>query len=175
MSEDQGGIHEEHPFATPVADRDPVRRFRGRLAAPVTIVTAGDEDDRVGLTVSSLVVAEGEPSLVYMLLGPATDLWFAVDETRRFVVHVAEADHRGMADVFAGIRPSPGGPFFGLDTVQSDHGPVITALANRAYCRLVASREESYSLLVAGAVERVDLGELEDPLSYFRGRYRLLD
>ena len=57
-----GEIHEgEHPFIRPEADRDPVRRFRGRLVAPVTIVTAGDDVGRAGLTVSSLMLAEGEP------------------------------------------------------------------------------------------------------------------
>jgi len=34
-----GEIHEAQPFATLPVERDPVRRFRGRLAAPVTIVT----------------------------------------------------------------------------------------------------------------------------------------
>ena len=175
MSDEQGQIHDEHPFLKPVSDRDPARRFRGRLAAPVTIVTAGDEDERVGLTVSSLVIAEGEPPVVYLLLGATTDLWYAVEDTRRFVVHIAEADHRGLADVFAGLRPSPGGPFFGLDTKQSDHGPVLTNLENRAYCSLLHSREESYSLLVAAAVDDIEVDGIDDPLTYFRGGYRLLE
>ena len=34
-------IHDDNPFGIPEADRDPVRRFRGRMPAPVTVVTAG--------------------------------------------------------------------------------------------------------------------------------------
>ena len=58
-----GEIHEgEHPFHPPEGERDPVRRMRGRLAAPVTIITAGDDVGRSGLTVSSLMLAEGDPN-----------------------------------------------------------------------------------------------------------------
>ena len=175
MNDEQGGIHEEHPFVPVAADRDPARRLRGRLAAPVAIVTAGDEDDRVGLTVSSLVVAEGDPALVYMLIGVTTDLWYALEETGRFVVHIAGAGQRALADVFAGVRPAPGGPFFGLDTEQSAYGPVIRSMANRAFCSLVGGREESHSLLVSGTIDQVELSDIDDPLTYFRGRYRSLD
>ncbi|WP_233604170.1 flavin reductase family protein [Micromonospora sp. HM5-17] len=35
-----GQIHHTDPFATPEGQRSPIRRFRGRLAAPVTLWTA---------------------------------------------------------------------------------------------------------------------------------------
>ena len=35
-------IHSEHPFLEPEAERDPVRRLRGRLGGAVTLWTAGD-------------------------------------------------------------------------------------------------------------------------------------
>ena len=62
-----------NPFADPPHSRDPVRRFRGRLVAPVTIATAGTGRDKAGLTVSSLMIAEGEPGLVYLLVASTTD------------------------------------------------------------------------------------------------------
>src|SRR5665811_1166568 len=77
-----GEIHQgEHPFLAPEADRDPVRRTRGRLVAPVTIVTAGDEAGTAGLTVSSLMLAEGDPGSVHFLLGPTTDVAEIVGRT----------------------------------------------------------------------------------------------
>ena len=106
----QGEIHEEHPFKTPLDQRDPVRRFRGRLAAPVTVITSGTPQRRTGLTVSSVLVAEGEPSYLHFLCGTSTDLWDAIRETGTFIVHILEEEHRQISDRFAGIRPSPGGP-----------------------------------------------------------------
>lgn len=169
----QGGIHEENPFVAPVEERDPARRFRGRLAAPVTVITSGD-DDRTGQTVSSLVIAEGDPPLVYFLVSETSDLLYAIRDTGRFVVHICEDRHRALADEFAGLRPAPGGPFSGKEVVQTEYGPELLDLGTRAYCSWVGDREESFSVMVRGAVDHFELHELDRPLSYFRGRYRTL-
>lgn len=172
---DQGQIHDEHPFATPAEQRDPVRQFRGRLSVPVTVVTAGHGTNQTGLTVSSLVVAEGDPALVYCLLGPTTDLLEAIEDTERFVVHVAGGAHREVADVFAGLRPSPGGLFAGRAVTETPYGPLLEGFGTYALCSLVEGREESYSVLVSGRIEEVVLADLVDPLVYFRGTYRRLE
>jgi flavin reductase (DIM6/NTAB) family NADH-FMN oxidoreductase RutF len=169
-----GEIHEEHPFRTPEELRDPVRQLRGRMPAPVTIVTAGDAATRTGLTVSSLVVAEGDPGRVYFLLGPATDLYDVLHHTSRFVIHVLEERHRGMSDVFAEVRPSPGGPFSGVAVEQTEWGPVLSDVTTRAFCTYRGGVEESYSFLVSGTVDRVEVRDLTSPLLYFRGSYRTL-
>ncbi len=171
---DQGGVHEEHPFETPEEQRDPARRFRGRLAGPVTIITSGDGDRRTGLTVSSLVVAEGDPSRVYFLLGSTTDLFYVLEKTGKFVVHVLEAGDQAIADGFAGLRPSPGGRFSGLNVEQSQWGRVLTDVATRAFCTFEGGDEETFFIVAEGAIDKLELSDIEDPLVYFRGRYRSL-
>jgi 3-hydroxy-9,10-secoandrosta-1,3,5(10)-triene-9,17-dione monooxygenase reductase component len=166
-----GGIHEDNPFGTPPGERDPVRRLPGRLVAPVTVVTAGPADERTGLAVSSLLVAEGDPAVVYVLVGPTTDLWYAIQETGTFIVHVCRVGDEVVSDVFAGLRPSPGGMFSGVDVEQTSHGPLITTLGTRAFCTLRKGVEESYSVLVSGAIDKVDLIDADDPLLYYRGQY----
>jgi 3-hydroxy-9,10-secoandrosta-1,3,5(10)-triene-9,17-dione monooxygenase reductase component len=168
-------IHEEHPFADDPARRDPARRFRGRLSAPVTIVTAGGPDDRTGLTVSSLIVIEGSPARIAAVVSPTTDLWDVASETGRFVVHVCGLQHRSLAEVFAGLRPSPpGGIFAGLEVSASDWGPVIATITDRAYCTFESRREIGYSGLVTARIDQVETGDLTDPLIYFRGKYHTL-
>lgn len=164
-------IHDEHPFADSEDLRDPVRRFRGRLASPVTIVTSGPPDARTGLTVSSIMVAEGEPSRVYFLCSTATDLWEAVTATGAFVVHVLGASARHLSDRFAGLMPSPGGLFAGLDPQDTRHGPVIPSLPTRARCTLGGHSDVGIYALVEGLVDEVELDDLTHPLQYFRGRY----
>lgn len=167
-----GEIHEEeHPFATPEADRDPVRQMRGRLVAPVTVVTSGD-DGIAGLTVSSIMLAEGDPGSVHFLLGPDTDLASAIRGTGSFVVHVLASTDRDLSEVFAGRRPSPGGPFAGLDVDRTEWGPVIARVGDRTFCSGATTTEHGYSLLVSANVDRVDVTDLDDPLVYFRGSYR---
>jgi 3-hydroxy-9,10-secoandrosta-1,3,5(10)-triene-9,17-dione monooxygenase reductase component len=167
-------IHHDNPFADDPDSRDPIRRFRGRLSAPVTIVTSGAGEDRTGLTVSSLLVVEGEPGLIQAVVGPTSDLWGVVAETGRFVVHICSDEHRGLAEVFAGIRPSPGGIFATATIADSDWGPVLEEIGDRAFCTLESFEELGYGGLVTGRIDRVDVAELSRPLVYFRGRFRSL-
>ncbi len=167
-------IHTESPFAPDPEDRDPVRRFRGRLTSPVTIVTSGPTDRRTALTVSSLSVAEGEPGLIQPLIGPTSDLWSSIADTGKFVVHICSGRHRRLSEVFAGLRPSPGGVFAGVSVTQSEWGPVIDDIGDRAYCSVETQVELGYAGVVTGRVDTVDVGDLVDPLVRFRGAYRSL-
>lgn len=168
-------IHDDNPFVDDPAHRDPVRRFRGRLTAPVTIVTAGSDENRTGLTVSSLLIVDGDPGVVQMVVGPTSDLWDQLVETANFVIHVCEGEDRHLAEVFAGLRPSPGGVFAGVETTAGPYGPVIQRLPNRAMCRFLTREEVGYSGVVTGQVMTIEAADMSDPLIYFRGGYRSLD
>ncbi len=173
MDDPAGRIHFEHPFATPLQERDPARRFRGRLAAPVTVWTAGAASGRGALTISSLLVAEGDPALILGLISDVSELWAAVRDSGAFVVHVLDSTQRRLADRFALRTPAPGGLFADLEVSESAWGPVLADAPARAYCRLEDTAPVGYSHLVTGRIERLDLDEgFDDPLVYFRGHYR---
>ncbi len=155
-------------------DRNPVRRFRGRLAMPVTIVTSGTGSDRAGLTVSSVLVMEGDPGEVLLLVNPHTDLWDAVEETDRLLIHICSPAHRGLAEVFAGRQPNPGGMFAGVKATDGDWGPVLEDVPNRLGVRVTSMDPAGWSGVVRGVIEHVEVSGMDDPLVYFRGRYRTL-
>jgi flavin reductase (DIM6/NTAB) family NADH-FMN oxidoreductase RutF len=167
-------IHDDHPFQSAPSERDPVRQFRGRLVAPVTVVTAGEPGGEAALTVSSLMVAEGDPGSVVVLVGAATDLWNAIEWSERFIVHILGADWRGHADAFAGIRPRPGGVFTGLEVEHTGWGPVLVGASNRVFCRLGSTTALPFHHLVEGVIDKVEVADLDDPAIYFRGAYRRL-
>lgn len=167
-------IHSEHPFKPDPADRDLARRFRGRLAAGVTIVTAGRDPDWTGLTVSSLLVVQGEPAQAHLVVGPSTDLWDTAAETGLFIIHICRYEDRRMADVFAGLWPSPGGFFAGVSVTQSQWGPVLGDLPDRAYCRFESREEVGWSGVVVGLIEQVEVSDLQDPMVHFRSGYHRL-
>ncbi len=170
-----GNIHYEHPFVPPVEAREPWRRLRGRLTAPVTVWTSGAGEERAGLTISSLLVADGRPPVVLGLMKETTDLYAAIRATGSFLVHVLDRTHAALSEEFAGLRPRPGGPFAGRRVEKRPHGPVLSDIPDRAYCRLVDDTEAGYQRLVRGAVEDIEVSELTSPLVLFRGRYRSLD
>ncbi|MFL6062378.1 MAG: flavin reductase family protein [Marmoricola sp.] len=156
-----------NPFA---AASDPVRRFRGRLGGAVTLLTTGEGSDRAGLTVSSLMVANGEPARVLALLDPDADLTEALAERRTGVVQLLEWADRDLAEAFAGTAPAPGGPFRSGTWEQTTHGPALSG-RTRALVRLEELRETGWSSLAVLVIE--DLAVLPDhqPLQHRRGRY----
>lgn len=169
-----GGIRGEHPFQPPVEERDLTRRLRGRLAAGVTVLTAAHRDRLAGLTASSVMVAEGEAGRVLTLVGELSDFWEVASASGRFVVHVLTGDSQERADRFAGLRPAPGGPFAVERFERTRWGPRLVDVSDWAGCRIESVQSMGFHLLVVGTVEAVTLSDMDDPLVYFRGRYRRL-
>ncbi|NUR06579.1 MAG: flavin reductase [Nocardioidaceae bacterium] len=163
-------VHREHPFQGP--DRDPVRVLRGRLGGAVTLWTTGAGDDRAGLTVSSVMVANGEPAHVLALVDPDADLAAAVARTGTAVVGLLQWRHRDLADAFAGVAPAPGGVFRTGTWTDSDWGPVLDGVSAWAGVRFAgAGTEVGWSLLLDGTVEHVEVTDADEPLVHRRGRY----
>ncbi|GAA4366661.1 flavin reductase family protein [Nocardioides caricicola] len=158
-------IHDTHPFADP--DPDPVRRFRGRLTGTVALLTS----DRAGLTVSSLMVANGEPARVLALVDPDSDLADAVERTGRAVVQLLSWSHRDLAEAFAGTAPAPGGPFRMAAFEDTTWGPRLADAHSWAGVRVESAVEVGWSLLLTCVVEEVVVGDDADPLVHRRGRY----
>jgi 3-hydroxy-9,10-secoandrosta-1,3,5(10)-triene-9,17-dione monooxygenase reductase component len=165
-------IGRQPPFAVPPERRDPARRLRGRLVAPVTVWTAGHPPGGAGLTVSSVLVAEGQPARLLGLIDPTSAFWEAMQKTGAFIVHVLALDDRALAERFSEIRPPIRGPFDGLEVAESPWGPVLGGSRSRAACRLVGSTPVGYAELVEGVIEQLELPDLEDPLAYLHGSYR---
>jgi 3-hydroxy-9,10-secoandrosta-1,3,5(10)-triene-9,17-dione monooxygenase reductase component len=165
-------IGRQPPFAVPPERREPARRLRGRLVAPVTIWTAGDRSSGAGLTVSSVLVAEGQPPRLLGLIDPTSAFWEAMHETGGFVVHVLAAVDQALAERFSEIRPSVRGQFDRLEVVESPWGPVLAGSRPRAACRLAGSTPAGHAELVQGVIEELELHDLEDPLAYLHGSYR---
>jgi flavin reductase (DIM6/NTAB) family NADH-FMN oxidoreductase RutF len=161
-------IHSSHPFA---AESDPVRRFRGRLGGAVSLWTAGDGAERAGLTVSSVMVANGAPGRVLGLLDPDSSLLTTLTTTGLGVVHLLEWGDRDLADAFGGVAPAPGGPFTLGSWSQTPHGPVLAGRTH-ALVRLESTADVGWSVLATVAVDAITMVEDRHPLEHRRGRYR---
>ncbi|MGH8981110.1 MAG: flavin reductase family protein [Acidimicrobiales bacterium] len=161
-----------NPFATPIEARAPARRLRGRLAAPVTVWTAQlGSGERTGITVSSVLVAEGEPPDVLGLVDPLSVFFDAAQSSGHFVVHVLSAEQTRLAEKFA-LR-FPGDPFDGEEVSSTRFGPALESVRTRASCTFVGSSEVGFSRLLRGRVEEIALDErAARPLVYYRGDYQ---
>ena len=162
-------IHSEHPFLDP--EPDPVRRWRGRLGGSVSLWTAGEGAGRAGLTVSSLMVANGDPARVLALVDPDSDLVEALESTGRGLVQLLAWEHRGLADAFAGTAPAPGGLFRQAEFEQTPWGPLLVGVGTWVGVTLESSNDVGWSRLVTCVVDEVAVGEDDAFLVHRRGRY----
>ena len=164
-------IHSTHPFLEPEGDRDAVRRLRGRLGGTVSLWTAGAPDDRAGLTVSSWLVAGGEPGRVLALLDPDADLTDVLLDTGRAVLQLLAWEDRDLADAFAGTAPAPGGPWRMAQWEDTGHGPRLEHAVTWATLEVESDVEVGWSRLVTCLLGEVVVGDDLDPLVHRRGRY----
>ena len=165
-------IHDTHPFLDPESERDPLRRFRGRLGGAVSLWTTGAGRDRAGLTVSSLMVAGGEPGHVLALVDPDSALADALEPGSGVVVQLLAWEHRDLAEAFAGTAPAPGGAFAQASWAETAWGPVLTDATSWAGARVESLTEVGWSRLVTATIEHVVIGAEDQPLVHRRGRYQ---
>lgn len=162
----------DDPFEVPAGMRDPTRRLRGQLVAPVTVWTTtslafGD----AGLTVASVLVVEGDEPALLGLVGPLSDFFEALEQSRCFVMHLLGYRHRRLAEMFAGALPELE-PFTVAGATPSPFGPRLSGVSTVAGCEVVEVMEVGYSRLVRGVIRALEVSDAPDaPLSYYRGRY----
>jgi flavin reductase (DIM6/NTAB) family NADH-FMN oxidoreductase RutF len=170
-------IHGDHPFLPPEAERSPVRRLRGRLPSPVSIWTSSYDGVPAGLTVSSVMIADGEPGYVVGLVDPDSDLWETLRASGRAVVSLLGEPHRLLADAFGYVAPAPGGPFRLADWTDTDWGPALADATAWTGCRLVAGAPPAvgWALQVQLEIEHVHIDPDDlPPIVHRRGRYHVL-
>ncbi|TCO38682.1 flavin reductase (DIM6/NTAB) family NADH-FMN oxidoreductase RutF [Kribbella antiqua] len=154
-----------------------MRRLRGRLPSPVGLWTTSYDGKRAGLTVSSMLVADGEPGYVIGLIDPDSDLWETLRQARTAVVSLLGGPHQQLADAFGYVAPAPGGPFKMIDWTDTAWGPAPATVSTWAGCRLTADNppEVGWALQVQLEIEHVELTADEiPPLVHRRGRYTTL-
>ena len=161
-------IHDEHPFADP----EPIRSGgsgAGRRDGEPVVLRCGAA--RAGLTVTSFLVAAGEPARLLALLDPDAALTETLLATGSGVVQLLAWEHRGLAEMFAGTAPAPGGMFSHAEFEQTAWGPRLAAAASWAGVRLETEQQVGWSTLVTTVVERLEIGDDGDPLRHHRGRF----
>ena len=162
------------PWADAPGERDPLRRLRGRLVLPVTVwlANASGTGYEVGLTVSSVLVAQGDPAMLAGLVSPASELADVLTSGPScFVAHVLSAQHKRLAQHFAGELPAPADL---LTTRPSAYGPLLEAAGDRLLCRTVSTKPFGWSLLVEAEVAEAQVGAAGKALAWWRGGFQVL-
>jgi len=173
--------HFGNPWADAPEIRDPLRRLRGHLVLPVTVWLADAAEvpgarpgiEPVGLTVSSVLLGQGDPAMLAGLISPATELADALTRpSARFVVHILNAGHRRLAQHFAGDVPAP---VELLATGRTPNGVFLAAVGDRLTCRVTATKPFGWSLLVEGEVDDIQVSSPGKGLAWYHGAFHVVE
>ena len=145
------------------------------VAGGVSVVTAGDGDERAGLTVTSAVSLSIDPPTMIICVNKKASALPVIAARRHFCVNVLSADHEPVADRFTGRGGVKGAARYGEDAwrPQATGALALEGAIATIDCEVEEMIERHSHVIVIGAVHAVTAGGGE-PLVYSHGRYHKL-
>ncbi len=146
------------------------------MPQPVTLWCAQEGDTRAGWTVSSLLVADGQPPEVLGLVDEDSDLADLAERAGKVAISLLGWSHRNLAEAFAGLAPAPGGPFRLAQWRETIWGPVLAGAVGWLGVELTdSSATLGWTRAFRGrCVEAHVDPAATDVVGHLRGRYREL-
>ena len=154
-------------------DRALFRQVAGSFASGVTVITTGDDGEFHGMTASAFTSLSLEPTRVLVCVDKKAETLPALQSSGRFVVNILAADQEQLSRTFASKDSPQAHGLAGIDYELGELGvPVLNGALAYFECALAQEIDGGDHVIVIGEVENAGVGEIEDPLLYFRGRYR---
>jgi len=154
-------------------DEASFRTVLGHFATGVTVITAMDGDEPVGMAANSFTSVSLDPPLVLFCAAKSSSTWPRIQAAKQFTVNILSEHQEHLSRAFAtkgadrfreiGWRPGVGG------------APVLGDVLAYIDCQIEAEHEAGDHVVVIGRV--LDLGVAADagPLLFHKGGYgRLL-
>jgi 3-hydroxy-9,10-secoandrosta-1,3,5(10)-triene-9,17-dione monooxygenase reductase component len=147
------------------------RRFMGRWATGVTVVTAHDGEVDAGLTVNAFLSVSLTPPSVLVSLTQEVDTLPVIERSGWFGVSFLAADQREWSERFARTDP-PAAKFRGVGIHRAPHGsPLLDGTLGGLECRVVTRTPAQDHVLLIGEVGFLENGRDGLPLLYFQSAY----
>jgi len=153
-----------------VVTGDELRTAMRRFPAPICVVTVDFEDDRIGLTVGSLVSLSLEPPLVGIAIGNQQAAHALIRGAGAFEASLLSADQEPIARHFAHGVP-PLAMWSGIELAPGGFAPRIAGAAAWLDCRLWAEYDAGDHTLFVGEIVETVLGEAGSALVYRGSTY----
>jgi 3-hydroxy-9,10-secoandrosta-1,3,5(10)-triene-9,17-dione monooxygenase reductase component len=154
-------------------DEAQFRAVLGHFATGVTVITAIDDDEPVGMAANSFTSVSLEPPLVLFCAATSSTTWPRIQRSGAFTVNILGSHQEDVSRLFA----TRGADRFGSVGWRIGVGgsPVLDDVLAYLDCKIEAEHDAGDHVIVVGRV--LDLGITADasPLLFHRGVYgRLL-
>lgn len=151
------------------------KQVMGRFATGVTVVTMQANGLIHGMTANAFCSVSLDPPLVLVCVGKHQHTHRLMSESRRYAVNMLRTDQEHISNYFARPRPEGQEEFEGIATHSSPGGmPYIDGCLAYADCKVVDILPGGDHDIFIGEVEHLDIPAPENPLLYYKGKYRRL-
>jgi len=160
-------------MSEPVIDPAKFRQVLGHFPTGVTVITAQDGDEAVGLAVGSFFSVSLDPPLIGFCAGSQSTSWPRIRRAGRFCVNVLEAGQEDVCRVFAG-KAADKFAGTGHDAAPTSGAPRLENVLAWIDCELEAVHPGGDHDIVVGRVRDLEVAHEGAPLVFFRGGYAQL-
>jgi 3-hydroxy-9,10-secoandrosta-1,3,5(10)-triene-9,17-dione monooxygenase reductase component len=154
-------------------DGEQFRAVLGHFATGVTVITAIDDGEPVGMAANSFTSVSLEPPLVLFCAAASSTTWPRIQRSGAFCVNILGADQEHVSRLFA----TRGADRFGSIDWRIGVGgsPVLGDVLAYIDCRIHAEHDAGDHVIVVGQVLDLGVTAESSPLLFHRGAYgRLL-
>jgi 3-hydroxy-9,10-secoandrosta-1,3,5(10)-triene-9,17-dione monooxygenase reductase component len=148
------------------------RTVLSHFATGVTVITALDGDDPIGVSVNSFTSVSLDPPLVLFCIGRNSNTWPRIKAAGHFTVNILNEDQEDVSRVFAtkgadrfrrtGWRPGTNG------------SPILDDCLAYIDCTINAEQQAGDHVIVVGQVRELEVLSPDSPLIFWRGGYSRL-
>ena len=148
------------------------RAVLGHFATGITVITAMDGDEPVGLAANSFTSVSLDPPLVLFCAAKSSTTWPRIERAGHFTVNVLDEHQEPISQLFA----TRGADRFGQVAWRlGSLGPILEDVHAFLDCTLEQVIEAGDHVIVLGRVQDLGLTADAGPLIFYQGRYgRLL-
>lgn len=151
-------------------------RFRevcGHWLTGVTVVTAVDDGEPVGLAANSFTSVSLDPPLVLFCAGKSSGTWPRIEAAGSYAVNLLADDQEEISRVFA---TKDADRFKGVGFHTGATGsPILDDALGFFDCTIESVHDAGDHVIVVGRVVDLDVRRDAGPLAFYRGGYADLD
>jgi 3-hydroxy-9,10-secoandrosta-1,3,5(10)-triene-9,17-dione monooxygenase reductase component len=162
-------VHADDPAAVAAA-----RQFRdvlGRFASGVTVVTTMSSDGPVGMTCQSFSSVSLDPPLVLFVPAKTSRAWPLMQRSGKFCVNLLADGQAELSNIMASRGTDK---FTGVSWQPSEAtgSPLLDGVLGYVDCAIHTVLEAGDHYVVIGRVVDLAAADADDPLLFYRGKYR---
>jgi flavin reductase (DIM6/NTAB) family NADH-FMN oxidoreductase RutF len=153
-----------------VPDDKQFRSVLGHFATGVTIITAMDHGEPVGMAANSFTSLSLDPPLILFCVGHTSSTWPRIEAAGTFAVNILGEEHEELSNLFA----KKGADRFAATPwrVGVSGAPVLEEAIAYLDCNFEAEYPGGDHKIIVGRVLDLDMREGARPLLFYRGGYQ---